>query len=151
MAPKQAPQTLTFVVVRHAEKGVDDARDPSLSAAGQARAQRLAALLADAPLTAAYATAYRRTQQTAQPAAAAHALTVLAYDAQLPADQFARQLRADHATGTVLVVGHSNTVPDIVGALSGQTVAAMGEDQFDQLYRIRIGADGKAVLVQETY
>jgi broad specificity phosphatase PhoE len=143
--------TVTFIVVRHAEKGSDDARDPSLSEAGQARAQRLAALLSDQPVRAAYATAYRRTYQTAQPVAADHFFRITTYDAQMPAGQFAEQLRASNRTGTVLVVGHSNTVPDIVGALSGHPAAAMGDDEFDRLYRIRIGADGNATLSQETY
>ncbi|HEX7804365.1 MAG TPA: phosphoglycerate mutase family protein [Pseudoxanthomonas sp.] len=142
---------VTFIIVRHAEKGSDDARDPSLSEAGRARAQRLAALLRDEPVHAAYATAYRRTYQTAQPVAADHFFRITTYDAQLPAPQFAEQLRALNKTGTVLVVGHSNTVPGIVGALSGQSVGAIGDDEFNRLYRVRIGADGKATLSQETY
>jgi broad specificity phosphatase PhoE len=142
---------LTFIIVRHAEKGIDDARDPSLSEAGQARAQRLAALLSDEPVHAAYATAYRRAHQTAQPVAAGHSLRITTYDAQLPALRFAEQLRGSNKAGTVLVVGHSNTVPDIVGALSGQTIAAMDDGEFDRLYRVRIGADGKAALSQESY
>lgn len=149
--PVRDTDTVTFIVVRHAEKGTDDARNPSLSEAGLARAQRLAALLSDEPVNAAYATAYRRTYQTAQPVAADHFFRITTYDAQLPAPQFAAQLRELHKIGAVLVVGHSNTVPDIVGALSGQPVAAMGDNEFDRLYRIRIGADGKATLSQETY
>lgn len=150
-APARDAGATTFIVVRHAEKGTDDARDPSLSQAGQARAQRLAALLSDEPVNAAYATAYRRTFQTAQPVAENHFLRITTYDAQMPAPQFAERLRTLHKIGTVLVVGHSNTVPDIVGALSGRQIAAMGDDEFDRLYRIRIDADGKAALSQETY
>lgn len=150
-APARDADTVTFVVVRHAEKGADDARDPSLSQAGQARAQRLAALLSDEPVNAAYATAYRRTYRTAQPVAENHFLRIATYDAQTPASQFVEQLRTLHKIGTVLVVGHSNTVPDIVGALSGRSIEAMGDDEFDRLYRVRIGADGKTMLSQETY
>jgi broad specificity phosphatase PhoE len=150
-APVRDAGATTFIVVRHAEKGTDDARDPSLSQAGQARAQRLVALLSDEPINAAYATAYRRTYQTAQPVAADHFLRITTYDAQMSAPQFAEQLRTLHKTGTVLVVGHSNTVPDIVGALSGRPVEAMGDDEFDRLYRIRIGADGKATLSQNRF
>lgn len=150
-APARDADAVTFIIVRHAEKGADDARDPSLSDAGQARARRLAALLDNEPVNAAYATAYRRAHQTAQPVAADHSLRIASYDAQLPAPQLAERLRALHKTGVVLVVGHSNTVPEIVGALSGQPVAAMGDNEFDRLYRVRIGADGKAALSQETY
>lgn len=141
----------TFILVRHAEKGTDDARDPSLSDTGRARADRLARLLSDAPLMAVYATAYRRTQQTAQPAAHEHGIGVTTYDAKMPDAAFASQLRAAHARGTVLVVGHSNSVPGIVAALSGTAVEAMQDDQFDRIYRVNIGLDGKATLSQRSY
>ncbi|WP_163841223.1 SixA phosphatase family protein [Pseudoxanthomonas sacheonensis] len=150
-APARDADTVTFVVVRHAEKGDDDPRDPSLSQIGRARAQRLATLLNDTTVNAAYATAYRRTYQTAQPVAENHFLRITTYDAQMPAPQFAERLRTLHKTGAVLVVGHSNTVPDIVGALSGRPVEAMADDEFDRLYRIRIGADGKATLSQNHF
>ena len=148
-----APKTeiTTFVIVRHAEKGTDDARDPSLSEAGQARAQALALLLADAPLTAAYATAYRRTQQTAAPAAGTHSLEVTTYDAQSTASEFASQLRSNHRGGTILVVGHSNTVPDIAAALSQRATEPMPEETFDRLYRVTLAADGTATLIVDRY
>lgn len=149
--PSLSESGATFVVVRHAEKSSDDAKDPSLSEAGLRRADRLALRLADEPLVAAYATGYRRTQSTAAPAAKAHGITVTVYDAQLPAPAFASRLRAAHARGTVLVVGHSNTVPGIVLALSGTPVAAIPDGQFDLLYRIRIDADGKATLSEDIY
>jgi broad specificity phosphatase PhoE len=150
-AMKDGDATATFVVVRHAEKSTDDPQDPSLSETGQARAQGLARLLADAPLTAAYATGYRRTQQTAQPAADMHGIKIAIYDAKMPAAALASQLRATHAHGTVLVVGHSNTVPGIVAALSGQPVGEMSDDQYDLVYRVGAGADGKATLTRERY
>ena len=150
-AMKDVDAAATFVVVRHAEKSTDDARDPSLSETGKARAQALARLLAGAPLNAAYATDFRRTQQTAQPAADAHGTAITIYDAQLPATTFAAQLRAAHAHGTVLVVGHSNTVPDIVAALSGQPVDAMSDDQYDLVYRVGTGSDGKVTLSRDRY
>jgi broad specificity phosphatase PhoE len=146
-----APTTVTFVVVRHAEKASDDARDPSLSAAGHTRALALAHLLTDAPLQSAYATAYRRTQQTAQPAAEAHGLVIATYDAQSDPAAFAARLRATHASGTVLVVGHSNTLPDIIAALSGQAIGPIADDQYDLIYRVRIAPGGTATLELERY
>ena len=149
---KKKKSATTFVIVRHAEKATDDPRDPSLSAAGRARAQALARLLSDTQLSAVYATPYRRTQQTAVPTANAHGISVSTYEAATPAAQFATQLRATHANGeTVLVVGHSNTVPDIAAALSGQQTDAMPEVEFNRLYRIRVSADGKASLKTEHY
>jgi broad specificity phosphatase PhoE len=148
---KDTDAAATFIIVRHAEKSTDDPRDPSLSETGRARAQSLARLLANVPLSAAYATGLRRTQQTAQPAADANGVKVTIYDAEIPATTLAAQLRATHAHGTVLVVGHSNTVPDIVAALSGQPVDAMSDDQYDLVYRVGAGADGKVTLTRDRY
>ncbi|QNP40118.1 phosphoglycerate mutase family protein [Lysobacter solisilvae (ex Woo and Kim 2020)] len=146
-----ATQRVSFVVVRHAEKADDGSKDPPLSAAGQARATALAASLRDAPLRAAYATGYRRTQATAAPAAQAHALAVTTYDASRPASEFAVQLRHDHRDGTVLVVGHSNTAPAIAAALCACEVAPMGDGEFDRRLTITIDARGAATLRDERY
>ena len=124
----------------------DSPKDPSLSEIGQARAQRLARSLEDAPVTAVYATAYRRTQETALPTAAAHGRDVGTYDARQPAGAFAAEVRAARRSGTILIVGHSNTVPAIAAALCGCAVAPMREDEYDRRIGIRIGADGAATL-----
>jgi broad specificity phosphatase PhoE len=145
-AEPQAP--LTYVIVRHGEKNSDDPRDPSLSEAGHARAARLAASLAKAPLRAVYATEYRRTQQTGEPAARAHGLTTARYEAKQPAAEFAATLRRDHRTGTVLVVGHSNTAPAIAAALCACEVASMPETEFDRRMLVRIDAQGQASFEQ---
>ncbi len=150
-APAASQATLAFVLVRHAEKATDDPKDPSLSDVGRARAERLSASFDAVPVTAVYATGYRRTQATAQPTADAHDLPVLAYDAGMPADAFAAKLLASHASGTVLVVGHSNTVPAIASTLCGCTVAPMREDEFDRRITIRIAADGTATLEETRY
>lgn len=141
----------TFIIVRHAEKADDGSKDPPLSATGQARADALATWLRDAPLKAAYATLYRRTQATATPAARAHSLAVTTYDTRMPATEFASQLRRDHHAGTVLVVGHSNTVADIAAALCGCTVASTRDDQFDRRLTVRIDAEGHASLQEDRY
>ena len=148
---KDIDAATTFVIVRHAEKSTDDPQDPSLSETGKERAQSLARLLADAPLSAAYATGFRRTQQTAQPAADARGVKITIYDAKMPATALASQLRAAHTHGTVLVVGHSNTVPEIVAALSGQPVDAISDDQYDLVYRVDTGSDGKVTLTRDRY
>ena len=148
---ERAAAPLTFVLVRHAEKATDDPKDPSLSEVGHARAARLAASFDGTPVTAVYSTGYRRTQATAQPTAEAHGLAVLRYDASLPADAFAALLRTTHASGTVLVVGHSNTVPAIASALCACPVAPMREDEFDRRITIRIAADDGATLEETRY
>ena len=136
----------TFVVVRHAEKAADGSADPALAPAGVERARALARMLAAAPLVAAYATPFRRTQLTAQPAAGLHGIPVTLYDAARPAPDFAASLRKAYARGAVLVVGHSNTAPAIASALCGCSVAPLGENDYDAIYIVHLRSDGTRSL-----
>ena len=136
----------TFVIVRHAEKATDGSADPPLAPAGVERARSLARRLAAAPLVAAYATPFHRTQLTAQPAAGLHGLPVLLYDPARAAGDLVASLRRTYSRGTVLVVGHSNTVPAIAAAFCGCEVAPLGEDDYDAIYVVHVRADGAASL-----
>jgi broad specificity phosphatase PhoE len=122
-----------------------------LNDAGLARAAALATLLRSRDLVAAYATGFRRTQSTASPTAVAHGITVTPYDAEQSAAAFAARLRHDHATGTVLVVGHSNTVPGIVSALCACQVAPIDDSDYGNLYEVRIVGDAAPALSHRRY
>ena len=143
--------SVTYVVVRHAEKVDDGSRDPSLTDAGRARAHELAARLDSRDVVAVYATAFRRTQDTAEPTAADHDLSIISYDANAPAGAVAERLRRAHSSGTVLVVGHSNTVPGIVSALCGCEVAPIDESDYGKLFEVRIRDGAAPVLSQRRY
>jgi broad specificity phosphatase PhoE len=149
------PPDTIVVVVRHAEKGTDDPKDPSLSDAGQARAQRLAAALENLPLSAVVASQFKRTQQTAAPAAEAHGVKVHVKPIEGDSMEFARTLathiRQDHAGQALLVVGHSNTVPEMVEALTGTKPEPIADDEFDRVYVVTLPADGKARFVVLRY
>lgn len=121
-------------LVRHAEK--EPGRDPDLTPAGRERANKLAERLADAKLDVIYSTDYTRTRQTAAPIALESGLPVIYYDpAKL--DLFAAQIREQG--GRILVVGHSNTTPQLVTALGGQPGTPIVEaTEYDRLYVIRI-------------
>jgi broad specificity phosphatase PhoE len=142
--PSGSP-TLEVVVVRHAEK-LAEGGDPALSDAGRARAQRLAELLRDTPLVAAYSTDTQRARQTAKPSADEHGLAPTIYDPRVPPAEFVARLREMHPHGTVLVVGHSNTAPEIAAALCRCGVEPMAETEFDRVMRVRFAADGTARL-----
>lgn len=149
-------QSTVVVVVRHAEKATDDPRDPTLSAAGQARAQALARRLELAGLDAAYATQFRRTQLTAAPAAAKAGIEVTVRPANTAnaatyGPDLARDLRALPPGSTALVVGHSNTVPGIVEAISGRPAPEMPETEFDRYTVVVLDADGQARVFVSTY
>jgi len=152
----KAGDASVVVVVRHAEKATDDPRDPSLSEAGQARAAALAERLANTPPDAIYATQFRRTRDTAAPTAAAAGVAVQvrpvdASNAATHAADLARELHALPAGSTALVVGHSNTVPGIVAAVSGQRVPDMPETEYDRYTVIVLDGKGGGRVFDSRY
>lgn len=153
LQPAATPVELetTFIVVRHAEKADDQPDDPSLDADGRDRAGALAQALAAVPLKAVYATPTRRTRETAAPVAADKSLEVRDYDPAMAASELATMLHIRHAGDTVLLVGHSNTVPDIVTALCACPVEPLTEDEYGDLFRVRIASGGNATLERERF
>ncbi len=140
-APAAAQHTI--FLVRHAERadtqpGVSPtmAADPDLSEAGRARAASLAAALKDAKITAIFATEFKRTQQTAAPLAKALGLTVKIVTSKGPGP-LVKQLKA--SKGNVLVVGHSNTVPEVIEGLGVATPVTIGDTEFDNLFLVTTG------------
>lgn len=122
----------TILLVRHAETE-GGGSDPILSAAGRARAEALAELLAREGIERILTTDYHRTRSTAQPIAARLGIEPEIYDPRaLP--QLAADLR--ERSGIVLVVGHSNTTPELARLLGGDPGEAIREDEHDRLYRI---------------
>ena len=150
-ATLSASSSVDYVVVRHAEKATDDAHDPALTDAGLARAEALATLLRSRDVVAIYATQYRRTSDTAAPTAAAHDLSITSYDADTRPREFAARLRQAPARGTVLIVGHSNTVPGIVSALCGCDVAPIDESDYGNLFEVHTDGDAPPVLSRRRY
>jgi broad specificity phosphatase PhoE len=151
-----AQNTPTVVLlVRHAEKATNDPADPDLNEAGRLRAQTLVNVSGD--VSAIYTTQYKRTQQTAQPLADKLNLTLTKVEITREnsagyAAALAKQIRAKHAGRTVLVVGHSNTIPPITEALSGVKVPAFDEaTEFDRLTVVIIPKKGKAQVLQARY
>lgn len=143
------------VLVRHAEKATDHPRDPSLSAAGVLRARTLAEALAQLRIQAIYITAYQRTALTAAPLASRVGIepVVLAagVDIDAEAQALAARVRGEHRGQSVLVVGHSNTVPALVRALSGHTPSAIAEDEYDRLTVVILSDDSEVRVLQTRY
>ena len=142
VAAQEATQTTVIYVIRHAEKA-DTTADPPLSDAGERRAETLVRMFADAGITAVHTTAYRRTRATAAPIAAALGLTPREYDARA-LDAFAQRLAG--AGGRHLVVGHSNTNPDLVRALGG-VAEPMPDTEYGRIYEVVIGPEGVRTVV----
>lgn len=147
------PNVTTVILVRHGEKATEGmANDPPLSGAGAARAAELARVLADANVAAIYTTPYQRTRNTAAPLAAARGLTPIevAGGKSYPADVVAKIL-ADHAGETVLVVGHSNTTPDVLRQLGIANPPAIADSQYDDLFVVTLATDMPPRLVRLRY
>ena len=135
-------------LVRHAEK-LEGGDDPRLSAAGKQRAERLAGMLADAGITGIYSTDYARTRETAAPLARATDLGVTLYDPSEPT-QFTEFLKKK--PGRHLVIGHSNTVPDLVDRLGGTPGPDIDEEsEYDRLYIVTRDGVGKVSTVLLRY
>jgi broad specificity phosphatase PhoE len=137
-------------VVRHAEKADLSDPDTPLSPQGEARAQALAKVLAERRVVAVLASEFRRTQQTAAATAQAAGLEVEVVT-NASRDVLLERVRAAVKDGTVLVVGHSNTVPAIVHDLSGELVDGINENEFDNLFEVVFEADGRKRLVRSKY
>lgn len=140
LIPALASAQKMVILTRHAERADGAATmsapgaapvDPQLSAAGEARAQKLATMLADANITAMFTTEFRRTKDTAAPLAAKLKLTPEIVAASKAADIIAK-IQA-HADDIVFVVGHSNTVPAIIKALGGPELT-IGDNEYDNLF-----------------
>ena len=137
--------TTTVIVVRHAEK-VDDSRDPALSEAGMKRAQALGEMLEHAGLDAVYASQYQRTRLTAEPAAQAAGLGVtvepIEGDIEAWAEAFAAELVEKHPGETVLIAGHSNTLPPLVAALCRCGIEPLADSDYDRIYILNMAEQG---------
>jgi broad specificity phosphatase PhoE len=130
--PPPAGAQQAVVAVRHAEK-VDESKDPPLSPAGKKRALALARHLRTARVKAIYVTQYQRTALTAAPLAVATGLAPIV----VPADvrqQLVDRIRRDHANDVVLVVGHSNTVPDVLRLLGHRDPVTIADTEHDNLF-----------------
>jgi phosphohistidine phosphatase SixA len=171
-----------ILVVRHAER-TSNAPNSDLSADGMARANALAAAASPFAIAAVYTTDFCRTAQTGQPTAVAAgtglrvlstgssaagldgctpAITVSHDDWGGAADAAARIIAA-HPGGAALVVGHSNTVPDMVAALTGQSPCPaliapderqrcmLPETAYGDLYVVRIPAAGDAIVTHRRF
>lgn len=136
----------TVVIVRHAEKASEPADDPALSDAGQQRADDLAALLADAGIDAIIVSELQRTSLTAQPLARRLGIVPVVVPVRTGADgqatAIADAIRSRYAGKTVLVVGHSNTVPLIARALGVTRPFTIADPEYDSLVIVRLRNGG---------
>jgi broad specificity phosphatase PhoE len=123
-------------IVRHLEKAAG--QDPALTPHGAARAEQLADQLENKGIKAVFATATQRARQTAAPLATRLGVPVTSYK---PDAVEALVKAVAVAGGPVLIVGHSNTVPELVAAFGGARPAPIGEESYGTVFVVGPDAD----------
>lgn len=148
----------TVILVRHAEAVANAGNDPELTDAGRARAAALADALRNAGVTAIFTTHYRRTIQTGEPTARAVNAPLIAEKIGGGAgglDAYVRRIvqvvHEKHAGSTVVIVGHSNTVPALVQAFGGVDAGEIAHDAYDALFVVTTGAPGSGRVIRARY
>ena len=157
LAQEDAPTVV--IVVRHGEKQTSDPAntDPPLSEAGVKRAQSLIQLAEDADVSVIYTTQFNRARETAQPLADKLNIPVIAMEVSGSnlnnySSAMAKEILAKHAGKTVLVIGHTNTVPQLVEALGGKLPPAIDDAaEFDRLFVVVVPKNGAVKVVKGRY
>lgn len=125
------PRGPSYYVMRHLQKA--EGEDPPLSEAGRANARRLIGFFAVERPRVAYVSTTRRAWETAAPMAKKLRVKVRRYD---PADTAGLVARVLSEKGPVVIVGHSNTVPEIVERLGGERPAALAESDYGDVWHL---------------
>lgn len=152
-AAAQAADDQVIFVVRHAERADGGgarggmSEDPPLSTEGVGRALRLATMLRTANVKHIFATTFQRTRQTAEPLAKQQHLEINTA-ASATVDMLVETLRKTE--GRSLVVGHSNTVPQILSKL-GVTETVDIDDEFDNFFIVVLKPTGAPTLIRLKY
>ena len=138
----------TIYIVRHAEKETSDPKNnnPELNQEGKHRALALKKLLRKKKISAVFSTNYKRTMQTAAPIAQHNGIPVQTYEAKDP-DVLVSLVKSDFANQEILVVGHSNTILELVKAFGLQTpVDKLNDDDYDLVFIVTLYKNGKSGL-----
>jgi phosphohistidine phosphatase SixA len=136
-------------LVRHAEKQADGSRDPELTEAGTHRADNLAGWFEDKNISDIWSSDYKRTRDTAKPSLSKLGLKLKIYD---PRDLSALSETLLSNQNNALIVGHSNTTPELARLLCNCEIEDMDESEYDRLIVISIGNSGAqtATLLQNS-
>lgn len=147
-APNPAPAPAAPAERGPAKHGMMIADDAPLSPAGEQRAARLAAMLGASGVKQIFITEFKRTRQTAAPLAQKLKLAPIMAAAK-DLDPLAAAVRK--ASGSVLVVGHADTVPELIRKLGVTEAVTIGDNEYDNLFIVVRRAAGTATLVRLKY
>jgi broad specificity phosphatase PhoE len=142
------------ILVRHAEKAAEPATNPPLSDTGRQRAARLPAILetwtaTGAPIRGLFATELLRTQQTLEPLSKTTRLPITTVNAK-DTPELVKKIMAING-GIVVVVGHSNTIPEVIEALGGPSGLEIDDPDYTGLYLLTFPGANPAHLIELHY
>lgn len=123
-------------VVRHAEKATQPANDPPLTMEGSERAEALKETLKQKKIATIYSTNTTRTMKTGEPLAQQFNIAIIKYPGK-PGAAFIDSVKQKKKNQ--LIVGHSNTVDDLVNMLTGRHILDdLPETIYDNLFVVKI-------------
>ena len=161
VVPQEEFKPITVYLVRHAERADEPRQDPPLTEKGNARAQELARILSNANIKAIITSQFSRTKLTAEPLAKQANVTVTSISLSLSpsnprmiSEQSTTEVTnkiLERAGESVLVIGHSNSIPDVIKMLGGDVTPTIDEKKFDDLFVVTVYAKGKAKVSHMKY
>ena len=149
-----ANSVTTVILIRHADRdlppaGTPDFPGPSLNDKGIARSKKLVHVLSKTGIQAVYTSRYARAKMTAKPFLAAHSdLPTVRLSA---ATELKDHILAHHEGQTVLVVGHGDTVPELIALLGGPSLPIIDDCEFDNLFVLVRYSSAKASVTKLKY
>lgn len=138
-----AQKTLKVWIVRHAEKDTTDKqdRDPDLSAAGAERAEALKKELKGQKIDSIFSTDYKRTKLTGFPLADITGISIKTYN-PANAKDLVKSLKENAAGKKVLIIGHSNTVLELIEAFGAKRpIPSVSDNEYDYLFSLSVKGD----------
>jgi broad specificity phosphatase PhoE len=139
----------TVILIRHADRTSSTNPDPPLNTKGMVRAQKLIHVLGQSGIMTIYHSHFTRSKQTADPLAAQ--LPGIATQQIDDALAIKNHILANHAGQAVLVIGHSDTVPQLINHLSGDHMPVINESEFDNLFIVTLTDTGGASITRLKY
>lgn len=146
-----AQKVLKVWVVRHAEKDTANPKDqdPDLSAAGAKRAEALKKELKSQRLDSIFSTDYKRTKLTGFPLADITGISIKTYN-PAKVDVLAKSLKMNAQGKKILIIGHSNTVLEIIEAFGGKRpIEKLTDDDYSYLFSLTIKGDKVEVKTEK--
>jgi len=142
------PVRQVFYLVRHAEKDTIPKENPRLTAHGNQRVVALADVFRQTRIDEIYSTLFTRTLWTVDTLSKAKGMHIRTYDhKELKA--FAENLKQNRSLQSAVIVGHSNSTPNLTAFLGDVDLSQVPEidhSEYDRLFLVVIHEDNTSEI-----